>query len=43
MIKRKETIKVIIEIDNDVDALKTIQAIRILDGFRSISFKYKGQ
>ena len=43
MIRNKNAIKMIVEINNDVDALKTIQEIRKLNGFRSISFKYKGE
>jgi len=43
MIGKKETIKIVIEIDNDANALDTIQNIRKLNGFKSIAFKYKGE
>jgi len=40
MINNNE-IKIVVRMDNDANALNTIQQIRNLDGFKGLSFKYK--
>jgi len=36
-----KTIKVMVEIDNNTDALKTIRTLRTLDGFKGMKFNYR--
>jgi len=41
MIRNQDNIRIVLSIENDANALKTIQTLRSLEGFKGLSFKYK--